>query len=489
MSDPIRIPNRISIQGADARALLSPLFFLRLLRFFAANSSTFSGRTLLLIASAVALFTRAVEAGTPETCRAPWRDSTVNERIERNIEKHRKGDAALEVVDVAGKPVSGAKVEVRQTAHAFLFGCNAFVLGQLETPELNRRYEDAFLKLFNFATVPFYWEGTEPERGELRYSEPARDIWRRPPPERFLPWAAKNGVTLKGHPLLWHAYLPSWLPTDAEELRGLFRKRFREIASRYGGKIGIWDAVNESLVCPKTFPLFTSGRDYVGWAFKEAAPLFPGQTTLMINEVTSYNFAPASDRYLEQIKTLLAQGAQVRGIGFQYHFFRREKLDAFLADAKCDPAKLLDVYEQFGQFNLPLFVTEITFPSAGDGGAELQAEVVRDHYRLWFAAPRMAGITWWNLGDGTAVKGENEAQGGLLDSAFDPKPAYRELDRLINHEWKTRLTVQTDAQGIASFRGFHGKYAVQVTAGGVTREFPFELKSGEATGRATLRLK
>ena len=140
----------------------------------------------------------------------------MNQRIERNIEQYRKGDATIEVVDAAGKPVPGVRVEVQQTGHEFLFGCNAFVLGQLKTAEENQRYEEAFLRLFNFATVPFYWEGTEPAQGELRYQEGSRDIWRRPPPDRYLPWAAKHGVTLKGHPLLWHAYNPPWLPKDAD---------------------------------------------------------------------------------------------------------------------------------------------------------------------------------------------------------------------------------------------------------------------------------
>lgn len=435
------------------------------------------------------LLSVAAQADSLDAYRKLWRDPAVNERIERNIERYRKSGAAIDVVDAAGKPVSGARVEVRQTGHEFLFGCNAFVLGQLETPGLNRRYEEAFVKLFNFATVPFYWEGTEPVQGELRYTEPARDIWRRPPPERFLPWAKKHGITLKGHPLLWHAYNPPWLPKDADALRELYRKRFREITARFAGKIGIWDVVNESLVCPKTYPLFTPERDYVGWAFKEAAPLFPDTTTLMINEITEYNFQPRSEQYFEQIKALRSGGAKVRGIGFQYHYFRRQALDRFIADPKCDPAQLLDVYDRFGEFKLPMFITEITFPSAGEGGAELQAEVVRDHYRLWFSAPNMAGITWWNLGDGTAVKGENEAQGGLVDADFNPKLAYRELDRLINQDWKTNITVETDAAGKTGFRGFHGKYTVRVTNDKVTREFPFELKSGAAASRATLRLE
>ena len=424
------------------------------------------------LALGFASLSAAGQAQTPEAYRERWRDPAVNARIERNIEQYRKGDAVLAVVDAAGRPVAGAKIEVRQTGHEFLFGCNAFVLGQLTPAEMEQRYEAAFVKLFNFATVPLYWGGTEPAKGELRYEEPARDMWRRPPADRFLPWAATNHITLKGHPLLWHAYNPEWLPKDADELRALYQKRFKEIAGRFGGKFAIFDVVNESQVCPKTYPLYTPDRAYVEWAFKEAAPLFPEQTTLMINEVTSYNFKPAATNpYYAQVKALLAAGAKVRGIGLQYHFFRRQALDGYLAGRDNDPARLLDLYEQFAGFQLPLFITEITIASAGEGGEALQAEVVRDHYRLWFSAPTMAGITWWNLGDGTAVKGENEAMGGLLDSELKPKAAYRALDQLINEEWSTRAQIETDAGGRGSCRGVFGRYRVDGTAAGATQEF------------------
>ena len=423
-----------------------------------------------------------MQAATPEVYRKLWRDPALTAHIERNIEQYRKGDAAITVVDTAGNPVSGAKISVQQTGHEFLFGCNAFVLGQLSPAESEQRYEAAFAQLFNFATVPLYWEGTEPTQGELRYEEKgSRDIWRRPPAERFLPWAAKNNITLKGHPLLWHAYNPKWLPKDADELRSLYQKRFKEIAANFGGKLSIFDVVNESQVCPKTYPLFTPDRDYVRWAFKEAAPLFPAQTTLMINEVTSYNFKPYEQNpYVSQIKKLIEQGAAVRGIGLQYHFFRRQALDAYLASPQADPNKLLDLYEKFSEFNLPLYITEITIASAGEGGEALQAEVVRDHYRLWFAAPNMAGITWWNLGDGTAVKGENEAMGGLLDAEFKPKAAYTALDQLINHDWKTQATLTTDAQGRAKLRGFLGTYTVIVERDGKTKQQTLPLKKSAA---------
>ncbi len=430
------------------------------------------------IGAALLAFAPTAQAQVSEKYEKQW--AAVADRIEQNIEKHRKGDAAIEVLDAAGKPVPGARLSVRQTGHEFLFGCNAFVLGQLDTPELNRKYEEAFVRLFNFATVPFYWAGTEPVEGELRYEEGSRKMWRRPPTDRFPPFAEKYGVTLKGHPLLWHAHNPGWIPKDPEKLKELYQKRFKEIGSRYGETIKIWDVVNESLECKPTFGLCTEDRAYVAWAFREAARHFPADNQLLINEVTTWSFRKAPESaYYKQVKGLLAQGLRIEGIGFQYHFFRRKVLDGYLASGNSDPARLLDVYEAFGDFERPLWVTEITIPSAGERGAELQARVTADLYRLWFSAPRMAGITWWNLGDNTAVKGENEALGGLVDARLDPKPVYRELDKLINHQWKTEAQLTTGAQGAARFRGFYGMYSVEVEKDGATQRFDVKLSAGE----------
>ena len=90
--------------------------------------------TLIIMISLLALTASPVEL--PETYRKLWRDPAVNARIERNIERYRKGDATIAVVDAEGKPIPDATVKVRQTEHEFLFGCNAFVLGQLTPDEM-----------------------------------------------------------------------------------------------------------------------------------------------------------------------------------------------------------------------------------------------------------------------------------------------------------------------------------------------------------------
>lgn len=438
------------------------------------------------VAGVLALSGKPAGAQVPESYRKLWNDPALTRRIEQNIEKHRKGNATIKLAGQDGQAVKGASVEVQQQTHEFLFGCNAFVLGQLDTPEKNRKYEEAFVQLFNFATVPFYWEGTEPKQGELRYAEGSRDIWRRPPPDRYIPFARKHGMTLKGHPLLWHAYNPGWLPRDPEALKKLYQKRFAEIARRYAKDIKIWDVVNESLCSSKAYPLYTPDRAYVAWAFRQVAPLFGPENLLMINEVNFSNLSVGeTNPYFRQVKQLLAEGLGVKGIGFQFHFFSAAALSKALANPGYAPRKLLDTYDSFAALDLPLFVTEITIPTPPDNGQAAQAELVGNFYKLWFSAPRMAGITWWNLGDGTAVKGENKALGGLVDEKLEPKESFRTLDRLINQEWKTRLSARTDSQGVFHFRGFYGKYGVKVTKGGKAREYRIDLLQG---GRDTYQL-
>ena len=135
-----------------------------------------------------------------------------------------------------------------------------------------------------------------------------------------------------------------------------------------------------------------------------------------------------------------------------------------------------------------MWITEITIGSAGKDGPQVQSRVARDMYRLWFSAPRMAGITWWNLGDGTAYGNEGIAGGGLADDNFNPKPAYEALDQLINHDWKTRLEAKSDTAGKVKFRGFYGKYAVEVTTEDAVKKFELDL-SKDSRDPFTLTLK
>ena len=430
--------------------------------------------------------------GMPENYIKRWEDPVVQQRIDAGIEKHRKGDAVMRILDAKGRPVADADVELTQTSHEFLFGCNIFVLGQMK--DNNRAYEDAFLKLFNFATVAMYWSDLEPDRGNPRFAEGSSYKWRRPPPDRIVAFGKKHGLTLKGHPLLWHAYNPEWMPKDADELKTLYKKRFKELALRYADDVLIWDGVNESLICVREFPLFSSEQKdyplYVPWAFAELHKVFNDENLLMINEVPLFNWpSDKTNRYYKQCVKLLKNGVGIEGIGFQLHICSRKNMDDFISADRCDPGSLLDTYEMFADLGLPVWMTELTLGSSGNDGLKIQARVVRDLYRLWFSVSKMSGITWWNLADGTAAyDDENSALGGLLDKDCKPKPSYEVLNQLINGDWKTELKVKSDSKGIIKFRGFYGKYSVKVHAGDVVEEHEIDLfKDGRSNFQLTVQ--
>src|ERR1051326_3724626 len=67
------------------------------------------------------------------------------------IERLRKTDFTIRVVDDGGVPIPDATVKVEQIRHKFLFGCNAFPLLTHTEVDMEAKYEQAFEGLFNYA--------------------------------------------------------------------------------------------------------------------------------------------------------------------------------------------------------------------------------------------------------------------------------------------------------------------------------------------------
>ncbi len=84
-------------------------------------------------------------------------EERILESADDRIQKHRMGDVAVMVKDSDGTPIADAEVTVQQTNHAFLFGCNIFMMGLYENDKKNRTYEELFTALLNYAILPFYW--------------------------------------------------------------------------------------------------------------------------------------------------------------------------------------------------------------------------------------------------------------------------------------------------------------------------------------------
>lgn len=403
-------------------------------------------------------------------------------QIDAQIEKHRKGDVTIQVVDVSGSPVPDASVRVEQTNHAFLFGCNIFWWGPSndryraiggDNAKQQAAYKRQFAELFNYATLPFYWMYYEKEKDKPRHAYMAT----------LVKWCHENNIKVKGHPLAWNWHDPKWLADiDSDEIYRRQLARIDDIVSRFKGKIDCWDVVNEVShfdrdgfvhgISPKYSDMWQRvGRmELTVECFKHAREANPN-AILLIND---YKRDPDYERVIEQLVD--EDGKRLYdAIGIQNHMgyqswsyegvrktcdrFSRFGVPIHFTEGSISSAKLLSKQDQESiQKN---FIKKIRSTSTPEGEAR-QAEEVIKHYRAVFACPEVEALTWWDMCDYSA----GAKPTGFLRKDMTPKPSYHALKKLIKDAWWTRANLTTDRQGAARLNGFYGDYRVVISRPG-----------------------
>lgn len=399
----------------------------------------------------------------------------LDKKISDGIEKNRKGDFYI-------KAAPGAKITVKLKNHKFRFGVNLFMLDEIpDGEEKNEIYKAKLSDVFNMATLPFYWQDTEPVKGRPRYDKNSEKIYRRPPIDLCMEFCKSRGLEPREHGLCYNAFFPDWLknkPKDEEKF--YIEKRMKEIADRYKDGIKTIEVTNEMWANGKTD--FYKDPEYIDFCFKTAEKHFP-ENTLAVNEWTGVWEAAGDpwDNYYAYIESELLKGGRIDAIGMQYHVFVKQ--DEYFEKTRklYDLNHLYAVLENYARFKKEIQITEVTVPAftADILDEELQADVIEKLYSLWFSFPNVSQIVYWNLVDGYAAfttpgdfsGGENVYRGGLLRFDMSEKPAYSRIKRLITKDWSTETTVIANEYGIANFRGFYGEY--DVTAGKKTQSVNF----------------
>ena len=415
-----------------------------------------------------------------------------------NIEQYRKGTMKLAILDENGHPVQSGKVRVKQKSHKFKFGANLFMLDELKTAEKNQCYKDAFKGIFNMATLPFYWNSLEEERGKLRFDKDSPKFYRRPAIDLCMEFCAENGIEPREHALAYDHTFPEWLrAASVQEVKEALEARYRQIAERYAHRIPTIEVTNEML-WNHSVTDFYNESDYIEWCFKTAEKYFP-HNQLVINEYIEAFWGGncrATDQYYSYIEANMLKGARIDAIGAQYHIFYTREVEKQKASYLYHPRHLYAHMDLYAELVKCLQITEITVPaySNGEEDEEIQAKLIEYLYTLWFSHPYVQQIIYWNLVDGYAyvdnptpekirstqgnmTVGENVYYGGLLRFDLSPKPAYQTLDRLINSEWHTELADEF-CNGGYEFRGFHGGYEITVEAEGKYKTVSAALTSG-----------
>jgi len=259
-------------------------------------------------------------------------------RVTENIEKYRKSDAQLTIVNRDNRPLDGIIVKIEQIENDFLFGITPEYLifpesngifarerwGEVLPAESVEIMKEKILNLglnmlnFNY----FYWNDYEPRQGYYPIEESAM---------RLVDWAFSKDFILKGHNLAWSNntdgsadWFPELIKSNPAAARKALENQIRRVVRTFKGKIKYWDVVNEPII--HTHGLSDPDRifekidpDYILHAFQWVREEDPN-ALLTFNETRVIGHEGQPEAFLECIKDFLKKSAPIDIIGLQGHF-------------------------------------------------------------------------------------------------------------------------------------------------------------------------
>ncbi len=245
----------------------------------------------------------------------------------------------------------------------------------------------------------FKWAELEPQPGVFDYAKA----------EELMAFAARSGLRMRGHTLIWHEAMPQWLQEQLSPATGetLMRRYIGTVAGHFRGRLAHWDVVNEPMH-PEDGPPFglrdtpwlrALGPGYLDLAFHSCAEADPGALRVLNEFGIDYAIDWQERRrvkLLELLAHLRAHGVPVQAVGMQAH------LDA--AERALDQKVLERFVADLAGLGLKVIVTELDVRDDGlPADIAVRDAAVAAHARAWLDAvlpnPAVLGVLTWGLSD------------------------------------------------------------------------------------------
>lgn len=390
---------------------------------------------------------------------APWREIAA-----RQIDRYRKSELVVKVVDSEGQPVPNADVHIQMTRHAFKFGTTidaASLSGRAPNDETGgfgeehtARYRKTLRQLFNIVAFAddLSWKAWSDEE-------------RRQVTEEAFTWIETLDFDLRDSQLLANsmASLPDpiqELQGDPEALRQAIADRISSMIGESGGRVVEWDVVSRSIDGHALIDLL--GWEEIDDWFSEARAV-SDESRLFLSE----SDVLAGDRLVELVITLsdlLERDVPLDAIGIKGQF-----------NEQPPPIQLVsDRLDQLASFDLPMMITEFNIDT---DDASLRADFTGDLMTLAFSHPSVEGFVFSKFWTGSQAK----ADAAMYQRDWTLNPNAEVYRNLVLDDWWTDEVLRSSAGGDLQTRGFLGDYTIIARKDGLSATASLTLgKDGES---------
>ncbi|MEB3309984.1 MAG: endo-1,4-beta-xylanase [Snowella sp.] len=394
--------------------------------------------------------------------------------IDRRIQQIRTAPLTVRLQDSQGNPIASQSLKIKHLRHLFNFGATyQAYLYPANDNESDRRLRENFLRLFNASTVTFYWRSYEPQENQFADAPLLEQI----------AWLKEHGFYLRGHPLFWNhnpACLPVWLEgrnvTD-QELRSRMDRLLEHLSEVIFPHLDEVDVFNElvhwdSYQHPLTDLLKNQGKIPIVKQYLTRFKKLNPNVKAVINDFVS------KPSYAEMLNEFQAAQVPWDQIGQQAHMFF----------GNWPSQHLTNVIQRLSAIGKSIVFTEVSSLSGAikedidfsrtytdwvsdREHEQQQADYLDYFYRLAFSYPQITGIFLWSFSDHGAWLG---APTGILHQDGRPKPAFTQLDKLINQVWRTNGEYITDSSGYVRIsNAYEGEYQITVSDQVMTGQHSF----------------
>ena len=378
---------------------------------------------------------------------ATWRTEALN-----RINRIRKGDLRVQVVNKFNEPVQGASVHASMQRHEFGFGSSVSSTAWFDESYDSRIYLQKLINLtgdgrsFNIVSIEnaLKWPAWE----DAHLLGDKKDV------AHVVGWLADRDIKIRGHNLLWPnwEYMPADMQTHQNDPAYLTERIQGHIYEqvRYNGLKGIideWDVVNEMGICHDLVNALGSNAIYADaltWAAQSdsKAKLYLNENNIIADGGLKKT---SRDQYRALLDNLSLNNVPLHGIGFQGH----------MNSSLTSPETILNIFAEFESYDLDISITEY---DAVDINEELAADYMRDILIAAFSHESVKSFIMWGFWDGSHWQGDSP----IFRRDWSVKPSGEAFINWVFYKWWTDVEGTSGAAGDFSTRAFFGDYSIIV---------------------------